>query len=492
MIAVYVAIFGYLTWLQQDRFATPGYDLSIYGQATWLMSRFHRPFMTVRGYPFFGHHVNGIMLLFVPLFWLGAGPHLLQLVQCVWIAVGAVPLWFLGRTYLKDEWSALVVPGAYLLYPAVEWITWWEFHPDALAITPLLFAWWFATEQRWRPFTICIVIALLCKEDAALAVAVMGLLVARRHDRRVGAVTAAVGAAWYLACVLVIIPWADGGQAPFYAAYYPGLGTGFASVAFNSVRHPSRIHRILAFRPRQTYLRQLIVPVAFLPFEALGLLAIAGPQFFANLTGGGLTNVYSGTYTIKYHYSALIVVGVFLATCEALGQWRQPRGRAFVVGVLAAATLACNVAWAPSPIGVHFRDGEWALRPPPNEAALKAVLRMVPANVGVAASPTLVTHLDHRDVIYQFPDPYQTPAIWAIPLHPENDSRVDLLVIDRVQLGQWQGLFERLTGPSGQYHIVSDRDGVVVAEHVRDAGGSKRSPPGRSGAFLTPGSLLNS
>src|SRR5437773_9522621 len=79
MIAAYVGVFGALTWQQQSNFGTFGFDMGIYDQAIWLLSRFKDPFVTVRGLEYFGHHVNPITVLFVPAYWLSAGPHFLSL-----------------------------------------------------------------------------------------------------------------------------------------------------------------------------------------------------------------------------------------------------------------------------------------------------------------------------------------------------------------------------------------------------------------------------
>ena len=75
MVGTYVGVFGSLTWHQQSNFGTFGFDMGIYDQAIWLLSRFKDPFVTVRGLEYFGHHVNPITVLFVPAYCLGAGPH---------------------------------------------------------------------------------------------------------------------------------------------------------------------------------------------------------------------------------------------------------------------------------------------------------------------------------------------------------------------------------------------------------------------------------
>ena len=206
LIAVYVGTFGTLTLAQQANFGTFGYDMGLYDQGIWLLSRFKDPFVTIRGLHFFEHHVNLVTVLFVPAYWLGAGPSFLYLVETVWMALGAVPLFLLARDRLRSGWLAVAVAGCFLLYPSLEWINWWHFHPDALIITPLLFAWWLATRGRWGWYAVAVGVALACKEDAALAVLMLGLVLAVLGQRRAGLLTAAAGAGWFLLATKVVIP----------------------------------------------------------------------------------------------------------------------------------------------------------------------------------------------------------------------------------------------------------------------------------------------
>ena len=117
MMLGYIAVFGTLTYQQQSNYGTYGFDMGIYDQGIWLVSHFKSPFVTIRGLDYFGHHVNIITLLFVPAYWLGAGPHFLYAVETVWLAAGAIPIWLLGRDRLESSWMPLGLCAAYLLYP---------------------------------------------------------------------------------------------------------------------------------------------------------------------------------------------------------------------------------------------------------------------------------------------------------------------------------------------------------------------------------------
>jgi uncharacterized membrane protein len=463
LIAAYVAVFGSLTWSQQSNFGTFGFDMGIYDQGIWLLSRFKDPFVTVRGLEYFGHHVNPVTLLFVPFYWLGAGPHFLYLVETVWMALGAVPLWLLARDRLHNPWTALVPAGAYLLYPALEWINWWHFHPDALIITPLLAAWLLATRRQWRWFAVAVAVALLCKEDAALAVFVMGLVLAVRGERRVGLATAAAGAAWFVLATKVVIPWANHGVGPLYEQLFPQFGNSVGEIVLNVLRHPDRAIALAVEPGRLTYYTQLLAPVAFLPLFALPVLLIGVPQ-----VGVNVISAHGYTHDIRYHYTAIVVAAVFLATVEACA-WlgNRPSRQRFLVGLVAAAALAGNVAWSPSPIGVKFHSGIWA-SPQPKHAAVNEAIRRVPAGAGVAASYYLVPHLTHRVHIYEWPNPF-VPTNWGVRgERPPDPASADYLVLDTALNGQNQDLFEQLTGAQGPFRVIWQRDGIVVAARTRD------------------------
>ena len=274
LIGAYVLVFGRLTWAQQSNFGTFGFDMGLYDQGIWFAGPDSgEPFLTVRGLNYLGHHVNLITVLFVPAYWLGGGPHFLYLVQTVWLALGAMPLFLLARDRLANPWLAVGLGTAFLLYPSLEWLTWWHFHPDALIITPLLFAWWLATRRRWGWFAAAVAVALACKEDAALAILVLGLVLALRGERRAGLLTAMAGASWFLVATKLIIP-AAGGGGPYYEQFFPGFGGSLGEIAATMVLHPSRLVDLATQPDRLTYYWQLLAPVALLPLAAPALLLI--------------------------------------------------------------------------------------------------------------------------------------------------------------------------------------------------------------------------
>ena len=65
-VVVFAVVFGRLGVQHHRNFGTWAYDMGIYDQGFWLVSQGGQSFVTVRGLEFWGHHVNLVVLLFVP------------------------------------------------------------------------------------------------------------------------------------------------------------------------------------------------------------------------------------------------------------------------------------------------------------------------------------------------------------------------------------------------------------------------------------------
>lgn len=457
LVVGYFAYFGTMTWIHHRSYGTFGFDMGINDQGIWLMSRFEEPFVTIRGLNYLGHHVNVIAFLLVPLYWLGAGPESLYLVQTAALAVAAVPVWLLARDHLGGGWASLVPAAAFLLNPAIQWITWWHFHPEALAVAPLLFAWWFARHRRWGWFSVMIALALSTKEDVALAVFMLGLLLLVRRPRRPGLLTAVAGLAWFVIATRVWIPAFNSGRSPFYAAeIFPQFGNSTGSVIWGIITSPGLVLELVTEEGRLRYYRELLWPVGFVSLMGWPFLLIAAPQVAINVLSSNPL-----THSIRYQYAAVPMVAVFVALAEGLGflrRWRTWAPRAALVAVAACAVWA-NVALSPSPLGDEYYV--WA-KPQPRHRAMDDAIAMVPPEAGVSANYHLVTHLSHRRHVYEWPNPWMV-SNWGMQGDPGPPTTVvDYLVLD-LTFGQQPALLATLTGSEGEFDVLFERDGVLVA-----------------------------
>ena len=458
-IAIWSATFARLGALRHDRFGTFGFDLGIYDQAPWLLSRARDPFVTVRGLEAFGHHVNVILFVLAPFYRLGAGPHFLLLVQIAAQASGACAVFLLARDRLGDRWLALALGVVYLLHPTSQWLVWEFFHPDAVSIGPLLFAYWASRERRWGWFAVAAIFAAMCKEDVALVLVVIGLLIAFRGDRRIGIGVSAGSLVWYVVATRVVIPWQNG-IGPFYDTFFGTLGTTPSGVVYNVVRHPVAAWKVVDHRDRYEYLWHMLGPLAFVPLLSPSSLAIALPMLAVDL----LTS-FPYARDAHFHYSALVLVGLIIATVEGVARLPTINARRALVAVILATSVFATVAWGPSPISREYHNGWWPLQVDPHQAANEAAMREVPATAAVSASYIYVPHLAHRVRVYEFPVPWRN-INWGVRGENLDDpARVDWIVVNRQLLDDDSSrLLSNLL--QTEFRVRSERDGIVVAERV--------------------------
>ncbi len=113
-------------------------------------------------------------------------------------------------------------------------------------------------------------------------------------------------------------------------------------------------------------------------------------------------------------------------------------------------------------------------------ASKEAALAMVPKDAGVSATYQFDSHLTHRVKAFEWPNPFK-PSYWGV--ENENypsENEVKWLVIDTQITGPEDRKLLDEQVSSGEFVIRFDRDGVIVAERVKNA------PPGQRPAGTKP------
>ena len=470
---LFALVFGRLGVQHHDNFGTWSYDMGIYDQGFWLVSRGGQSFMTVRGMEFWGHHLNLIVLAFVPFYWLGAGPSFLYVAQAMGLAVAAFPVYLIARDRFRTAWMGLVFAIVYLMYAPIQWISWANFHPEALVIAPLLYAWWFATHRRWRPMFTALLIALSIREDTALVVIMLGLVLllmyrpgkGEHRDRMMALWTFGLGVGWYVVATRFVIPHFNQGKQPFYVQYfYSNYGKDMPAIIETMLRHPNRVIGDATQPDRLRFYRDLALPLGGLPLAGPMLLLMALPQMLASVIG---LSPYARS--IHYQYTAMMIAPLMIAAIEG-GRllWRFKVMHVILPIWMLGCAYMTNVAWSPSPIGDSYNV--WA-QPNPRHAAMREALKLVPADASVAATYTLLPHLSHREQIYDWPNPW-VPSYWGNDdgYRLPDPSTIDYIVLDQTQVGPaQQALVAGLIAPDGPYEVLFNQDQVLVGRRKTGA-----------------------
>jgi uncharacterized membrane protein len=473
-IAIWVGIFGTLAVRHHRNFGTWSFDMGIYDQGYYLVSRLGQTFVTVRGLEFWGQHINLIAYLYAPFYWLGAGPTFLMATQAACLGLGAAPVYLIARDRL-GPWHGLAFAVSYLFYPAVQFISWANYHPEAMIITPFLFVWWFALRGRWKSYWVTLALVLSIREDVALAVMILGIVLWVRRWRAAGRgeeippgggwvpyLTFVIGGGWYAFATKLAIPHFNNGEEPFYVAYfYSAWGTTMGEVAGSVVRHPNRVVSDATQPDRLRFYRDLFLPLGLFPLGALGVLTMLAPQMLASVIGA---SPYARM--IMYQYTTVMIAPIFIAAIEGYRRWVHPRPwRTWAMAWMLACAVVTNVAWSPSPIGDRYKL--WA-QPNSRVDVLNRAIAMVPPGAPVTATFSVLPHLTHRTTAYDWPNPWKV-AYWGnANENPPDPASVEYFALDRHHVAEGdQRIIDDLTAPGGEFELLFDESDVVVGRRIR-------------------------
>ncbi len=315
------------------------FRMSVYQGATWNteidVAHVARPDSLL------AFHVEPMLLGFVPLYALGAGPVVLLAVQALAVGLGAIPAYRLGQHYGRSQWAGVSVALAYLLSPLGQWAVLSDFHTSTLAAPLLLLAAERAlVAARSGQGMLAAALALTAREDVGPAVALLGIsLMLLGVPRRVGVRIALMGLLWTIAAAAVLIAY-SGGVSPFGMRYAASIGHG--------ILRPEALGALVTTLLSGAWLG-LLSPAALLPaVPALSSNALSGSPWMA-----------AG----KAHYSGLILPFVILGAAAGFRPLRQ-HARAVAVALLVtscvaylaegAGPLAAN--YAPATITAHARS----------------------------------------------------------------------------------------------------------------------------------------
>ena len=205
-VLAYIALFLYWTFRHHDGLGTGAFDLGIFDQGVWLLSRLESPFITINGRNLFGT-TRPSSCCRGPSSTASSHRRRSCLPARRWpsaLAHGR-PSSSLGRSYAARCWprscGRLPPPSRARLDQLQRGLPSRRLRDPARAACRVV-----AHSTRWVGYGICIVALLLVREDVALLTFPLGTYVALRHHRRVGWVTCAVSAAYLFAAIWLIIP----------------------------------------------------------------------------------------------------------------------------------------------------------------------------------------------------------------------------------------------------------------------------------------------
>ena len=316
-----------------ERFATRSYDLGIFEQTVRRYAHLQAPIVHIKGAHLnvLGDHFSPLLAVLAPLYRLFPTALTLEIAQAALFALSVIPVTRLAVRHTSAA-RGLAIGAAYGLAWGLQQAVDVDFHEICLAVPLLAFSLCALVDRRWLACALWASPLVLVKEDLGLTVAVIGVCVMTRGQRRTGGTLAACGVVASAITILVVMPAIDStGRYPYWNELLPG----------GRSHTPLALARSL-FDPA-TKLVTLVMIFGITGFLALrssiclAVLPTLAWRFLAE------TPSYWGT---DWHYNAVLMPIVFVALVDATIATRastRPWLRAYGVNV-ASATLAAAIA----------------------------------------------------------------------------------------------------------------------------------------------------
>jgi len=303
---------------------------------------------------------------------------------------------------------AVVLTAAYYLYPPLHGAQFFDIHFQPVAAAFLLAAIDCFDLRRMRLFAVLFILAIGCREDISVGLAVFGLfLILTGHRPRAGLVITGVSLTYFVALRFFIMPaigpW---GFAEHYRLLFPEGERTFAGILKTILSNPVFTFTTLLTADKLRYALQLLVPLAFLPLRRIHLAMSILPGAYFTF----LTTEYPPTLNIGYQYSGYFLPYFFPAAALALAAIarRQPGlagvapQRAAVVTLLVGTILA-TAQWGAIPPRREFHSayGLISFEPPTAQQELwrrgiGELDRMVPKDAILAVTDREMPHVSNR------------------------------------------------------------------------------------------------
>jgi uncharacterized membrane protein len=404
-VAAYAVLFVFASVVHYVAFQDARFDLGNMVQAIWNTQHGH--FLETTGlggqqHSRLGYHVDPLLVLLAPLFWICSSPVLLLVLQVLAVASGALPVFWLARKHLNSPRAGAQFAFAYLLYPATQFSAFTapsSFHPVAIAVPLVLYAVWFLDEDRLVAFSAVSLLAFTTKEEIPLAVGCLGIWYAVRRGRRLFGLTVfAIGLGVTLFNFLWVIPHFSPTAANPFAGRYAAVGGTPEGIAHKLFTDPVAFIHVVATGHNVVFLLLLFAPVLGLCFFEPLLLAGAIPEL-------AITVLSSRGTSISSHWTEGAVPFVVAAAVFGAARFKGQGGRLSARVLVATACVAVL-----SPVTLAIRDVP--LLGSSATSAKQDAVSLVPEGAPVSATNQLGSQLSGRRYIYVFPTVGQ--ARWVV------------------------------------------------------------------------------
>ncbi len=468
LFLIYFLAFSHLSIIKHRTYESTAFDLGIFDQALSSTINDGYFFETTalgvtlegRGYSTFSVHLNIILFLILPIYYLYQNPETLLIIQSLFIGLGAVPLYLLARKEINRLW-ATVLSIIYLLYPSLHWINLYDFHPESMVPCFMLFSFLFLKKMRYSMYFFFLILSLACKEDVMLVVIGLGLYIiiserirvrssldlVKSNTVRVGIITVLIGIFWIFLTNAFItgLPWV--GKWVFIERY-SHMGRTWTDIAVFML-DPINIFSEISSVDTLGYIIKLLLPLSFIPLFSPSILAIPIIRFMENI----LSNA-PAMYDIRFHYTAPIIPFLFISavySAKKISYRIKKFSKIFMIGMITISVIS-SIYLGPISSSDLFPEKT------NHHMMIDEAIALIPKEASVSTHDEIFPHLSSRSNTYLG---YQHGVQYVMV---DTKSRwYHVGWIGRDPVSRFDDKIEYLVDKN-VYHVIFNKDGILLLE----------------------------
>lgn len=427
-IAAYTIYFSWLTISRHYYGFSGRFDLGNMEQTVWNTSE-GRIFQmtnpsTSKISSRLAFHADFLLMLIAPIYKLFPGTETLLIIQALVVALGAIPVYLIAK-HIFVGGDLAVSPHAdkpeglsahnffpfffailYLLSPVIERANIYEFHSEVLAVTFLLFTFYFLLIGKTKSFLLFFFLSLISKETVSLTLAMICIFgIVKNKKRGLCLFLLIICVTYFLLMVRKIIPTVNGVTNRHFAlGQFTEGDEKFFDIIAGYIKHPfDFIKNLTDKHALQYYLGVLSYGGFTFLFSPLTFIFCL-PALMINTLAKG-----SQFQSLSYQYSATTVPGLMISTIYGFHFLRKKLkdNQPVLISILSIISLISLInlyQYSPLPyLGqkpyLDFQRSAYPAAKKIHEWAAK-----IPSDKSVSATNNVGSHFAKRQNLYAFPN----------------------------------------------------------------------------------------
>lgn len=499
LIVFYGILFSGITITRYYAFKTNAWDFGIFTQSLWttlnsgkLLYYTCELFVNPSGC-FFGVHFSPILFLVLPFYAVFERPETLLVLQSFIIGLAAVPLYRLAKEEAGGRTVGLVFSVAYLLFPAIQFLNWYDFHVQAFL--PLFFGFtiYYATKESWSKYFVFVLLSLMCEEHVAIVTFFIGLYLAWKYKkslisvaRRKEHVSLKLIVPFATVILSIVWYWFTLWQRSTFFPTNPAvlsefLGSGNFSIL--GATDPLQIPYLVIMRPlnaiqslvydapvKLLYLGLLFGPLALFSFKAPSALIPTIPWFGFSLLSQTIVH-----HDLWQQYGGYVIPFIFVAAIFAVRKnfVKQDSFKTIsgsIKKIMVASIVFCLIASPIGPLVNTLYSNTVSIQITNHDRLLQQTIAMVPSNASILTQGNLFSQVSDRSDAYVVPDRFLNSSIRQLAISFVNETleEVDYVLVDNQTDRAATALVLSLLQSQTQFRLIAVQDNNSILLYKRE------------------------